>query len=445
LRFRLLGPLLAAAVLAAILVAIASYRLGHQWANAELQTRFTGIKNTLANSTFPLNGTVLDSLAELTQTELLTIGPSGSLRYSTLKSLRDKPHNEIVIVDNKRYLVFEFATRGGDARSDRVARVAVLFDEQTQAASRQRAAVLPLVTGLSTVLALSTISLVLTSRLVTRIGRLQRCVESIAAGDFQTTATDHVPDEIGRLGGAVDAMAVQLNQLWKQLNRQQSEKLLHQIAGGMAHQLRNSLTGARMAVELHEAQCQAGDAETLQVAIRQIEASEDYVRRLLLVASGRQDQDRPMAVATCWKDLQSSLSPIAAHLKINLQWHLDGSIAESMSEPASSLPLQIKDGPNWIAAVSNLVHNAIQAGDQVHVQLKRTAENTLTVCVRDNGNGIDPAIANELFEPFVTSKPEGMGLGLSVVRRAAEYLGGDIHWQRDDDWTEFIFTSTLTS
>ena len=152
-----------------------------------------------------------------------------------------------------------------------------------------------------------------------------------------------------------------------------------------------------------------------------------------------------MAVATCWKDLQSSLSPIAAHLKINLQWYFDGSIAESMTEPTSRLPLQIKDGPNWIAAVSNLVHNAIQAGDQVHVHLKRTAENTLTVCVRDNGDGVDPAIANELFEPFVTSKPEGMGLGLSVVRRAAEYLGGDVHWQRDDDWTEFIFTSTLTS
>jgi hypothetical protein len=222
-------------------------------------------------------------------------------------------------------------------------------------------------------------------------------------------------------------MAQQLKQLWNQINRQQSEKLLHQIAGGMAHQLRNSLTGARMAVELHAQECQATDDEGIRVAIHQIELSEDYVRRLLLVASGRQDKDRPTEVQTCFDDVRTSLSPIAKHLRVNLRWELDDDLRQR----------RIQDGPTWVAAVTNLIHNAIQAGDEVDVSLQQLSENMLRVTVSDNGAGIPDAVAANLFEPFVTSKPEGMGLGLPVVQRSAEYLGGSVQWRRENERTIF--------
>ncbi|EMI42584.1 membrane protein containing ATP-binding region, ATPase-like domain protein [Rhodopirellula sp. SWK7] len=440
LRFRLLGPLIAVALIAAIIVALASYRLGDRWAMDDLQERFVGIKNTLADSTFPLNATVLDSLAELTQTDLVTTGKTGRVKYSTLDGLDAAPQEGEMTIDEKRYLVYFFDTQRGKIRADDVARVAVVFDERTLSASRRRAAILPLATGLSTILALSSITLFMQSRLVGRISKLQRRVRGIAAGEFACTDTDHAPDELGRLGADVDEMAGQLDQLWKRVNRQQSEKLLHQIAGGMAHQLRNSLTGARMAVELHAAQCDSPDKESLPVAIHQIELAEDYVRRLLLVASGRQDEDRPTDVTVCWNDVRSSLSPIARHLHLDVEWHLDESFD---STPQSDASHRIGDGPTWVAAVTNLVHNAMQAGDVVEVRLERPTDKSVCVRVRDNGPGIDKNVADELFEPFVTSKPEGMGLGLSVVRRAAEHLNGDVAWHRDDGWTVFDFTASL--
>ncbi len=433
LRLRILGPLIVTALLAAMAVAAASYWLGSRWATAEIETRFAAIERTLADSNYPLNAIVLDSLAELTQTELVTLDHSQQVQQSTVPLASPPGDAPLLTIGSQRFLAFRFDTVGGPRRSDRVSHVMVLFDESLLDASRKRAAVLPLVTGLSTILALSSITFLLTSRLVGRIGNLQRRVEAVAAGDFTATVSDQGQDEVGRLGTAVDRMATQLDQLWKRVHRQQSEKLLHQIAGGMAHQLRNSLTGARLAVELHANECDSADDESLQVAIRQIELSEDYVRRLLLAAAGRQDRDRPMTVEVCWQDVRSSFKPVAEHLKTSIEWQIDEAAA-----------CRLADGPSWVAAVSNLIHNAMQASDHVWVDVSRPADRQLCVRVTDNGPGIPAELAAELFEPFVTTKPEGMGLGLSVVQRAAEHLGGRVQWRRENQQTIFEFTvSTL--
>ena len=302
LRRRLLGPIIACALIAAILVAVGSYWWGAHWARDELQTRFQSVRDTLADSEFPMNQVVLQSVAQLTQTELVAFGESGNVLHRTIETPPGTLDAQQIVVSKQgteqRYVAFRFATVRGPARSDGVCDVLVLFDEKSLTEKRNRAALLPLVTGGSTILALSSITLLLTSKLIRRIAGLQQRVESVAAGDFQTVPQDAVSDEVGQLSGAVDNMAGQLDQLWNEVNRQQSEKLLHQIAGGMAHQLRNSLTGARMAVELHQQECRTDD-HGLNIAIDQIELSEDYVRRLLLAASGRQDADHPMGARQC--------------------------------------------------------------------------------------------------------------------------------------------------
>jgi two-component system sensor kinase FixL len=96
----------------------------------------------------------------------------------------------------------------------------------------------------------------------------------------------------------------------------------------------------------------------------------------------------------------------------------------------------------------NLLINAFDAitdakSDQRGVTIKAAPEKTgwVAVCVSDSGAGIDPAIANRLFEPFVTTKREGMGLGLLVTRSIVESHGGRI-WAtpNPDRGTSFTFT-----
>jgi nitrogen-specific signal transduction histidine kinase len=57
--------------------------------------------------------------------------------------------------------------------------------------------------------------------------------------------------------------------------------------------------------------------------------------------------------------------------------------------------------------------------------------------VWDSGPGLDAAVAGRLFQPFVTGKPDGVGLGLFVARQAAEAHGGHLTWRRDGGRTCF--------
>jgi len=99
--------------------------------------------------------------------------------------------------------------------------------------------------------------------------------------------------------------------------------------------------------------------------------------------------------------------------------------------------------------VLNLLMNAFDAiaeagSDRRGVTIKVTPEKTgwIGVSVRDNGAGIDPAVANRLFEPFVTTKSEGMGLGLLVTRSIVESHGGRI-WSTPNPDRGATFTFTL--
>ncbi len=62
----------------------------------------------------------------------------------------------------------------------------------------------------------------------------------------------------------------------------------------------------------------------------------------------------------------------------------------------------------------------------------------VTVTVSDSGEGPSDDIAERMFEPFVTSKPEGVGLGLAYVRRTIELLGGAVSWSRQQNETCFV-------
>ncbi len=345
----------------------------------------------------------------------------------------------------ERYLAaaFKCLPTGGQATSanaDAVGAIVVLFAQQDIDAAKLRAAMLPLVTGLSTVVLLSTLTLALTGRLVQRLERLEKRVERVASGNFDLTVVDDpATDEIGRLGSAVNRMAEQLDQLWQAVNRQQRGKLLHQIAAGLAHQLRNSLTGARMAMELHARRCTGQDDEGLQVATIQLDQVEDTVKRLLTVGADHAQPDQPAQVHQCLQNTQLTLTPFARHWQVDAVW----TISDELNN------YRVPDGPTLSAAVTNLVMNAMQAGKIVRINAElitmdsSSPNRELKIEVADNGPGIAEHIAGEVFEPFVTSKPEGLGLGLSVVRRSAESLSGNVQWSRDDDWTRFTFTAKI--
>jgi signal transduction histidine kinase len=446
----MIAPLVGVSMAVALLVAWGSAVQGRAWAVKEVRNVFAGIDQTLRRAAFPLTPSVLQSVAGLTDTDLITVDLQRRVLATTIEghdrgqafalpTQTGQPSGKSgwdgmpLTLGRERYLVYVMDRAESSRQLDQVARVFVLFKQDRIDAAARRAAALPLVTGLSTVLLLTTVMLVISSRLIHRLIRLEQSVGLVAAGQFDRPVSDHATDELGRLGNAVDSMSRQLNQLWEQVNRQQREKLVHQIAGGLAHQMRNTLTGSRLAMELHQRECPNRDHDDIAIAIRQLDTAEDYVRRMLQVGSGDQTADRPAAVRGSLDDVCANQAVVAKHLHVELDCHFEDALAGYL----------VADGPSFSAAISNLVLNAMQVARVVRVRAD-CMDGYCTVTVADDGPGIATEVRDSLFEPFVTSKAEGMGLGLPLVRRAANRLGGQVEWKRDGEMTVFTFVCQVS-
>ncbi|OAN11676.1 two-component sensor histidine kinase [Photobacterium jeanii] len=88
------------------------------------------------------------------------------------------------------------------------------------------------------------------------------------------------------------------------------------------------------------------------------------------------------------------------------------------------------DAVQFEQVLINLLHNAIQALDDAHppqigVDFVTTAE-TVAIHIWDNGPGLDDELKNKIFNPFYTSKPDGLGLGLTISRRIIDAFAGTI-------------------
>ncbi len=450
LRLRLLLPLLLSATIAALLVAGLSFAAGRSWALREIQARRDAIEKTLEQASFPITESVARPLALLLGAEIVVLDESRRVSASSLRLDTDTGQrlaallqisdaaNSIVVseteakinIGDRQYIASFFQRQRKDSAATVDRFVIALFDRKGIEAASRRAAMLPLLTGLSTIGLLSTVTLLLSARIANRISSLQQSVQLVALGNFDVSVDDQSLDELGRLGRAVDRMSDQLKRLWKEVNRRQSDKLLHQLSAGMAHQLRNTLTGARLAIELHQ-QSHALQSQELAVAIRELTIAEDYVQRILMVGTGEHRQsEQPATVADCLETVRASQDLVARHLGVELTWTVDPALAR----------YTVADGATLNAALSNLVTNAIQAGKCVEVRAAIAESSQCKIVVQDNGPGVEKQLADDLFEPFVTSKPEGMGLGLPVVRRAAQKLAGTIVWERAGGFTCFHLT-----
>ena len=238
----MLVPLITVAVIACAAVAWSSWSQGRRRAIQEVLERYQSIRETVQTANYPLNQSVLRSLAGLTGTQWLTFNTDGQLLASTLDEppvaqlqpylTKWRPVGPLaeaapsmesslsVNVSDKPRVAFWFHRQPAATVMDQASLVVVLFDQDEIQAASRRAAMLPLITGFSTVAAVTLLMFVLSSRLISRIGTLQNQVEQISQGDFQSRLRSDDQDELGRLAKSINQMAIQLQQLWLQVNRQ---------------------------------------------------------------------------------------------------------------------------------------------------------------------------------------------------------------------------------
>ncbi|MFM7075345.1 MAG: sensor histidine kinase, partial [Planctomycetaceae bacterium] len=266
---------------------------------------------------------------------------------------------------------------------------------------------------------------------------VERRVADIAAGAFapQSPRESAAPvrdegpdDEIGRLVGGVERMSEQLGTLRARLVAGERERLLGQLAAGFAHELRNALTGARLAIDLHRSRCPGSpDDGSLDVARRQLAVIEEEVRGLLALSRRTESAPAPVPLAELLAEVADLVSPRSRHAGTAL-----------VVEPAGGTVIVVRRDA-LRAALVNLACNALEAaGPGGHVRLAAVCgPDGVRLRVEDDGPGPPEHLAATIHEPFVTGKPEGIGLGLAIVKAVAEEHGGRLEWNHADGRTRF--------
>ena len=399
---------------------------------------------TLDEASFPLTENVLTKMRGLSGAEYVTLDERGAILTSTLgSSVRESSLPSPLPATGHPARLEEFgmidvggqpyymAVLEGHGNAG-VRSLLVLYPKSNLWQAQWEAAWPPLAIGGVTILLMVAVSAWLSRRLSRRIEAVQGLFARIADGDFSHVNAQSPLDEVYDLTLSANRLSDRLATNQEEIARTERLRLLAQLAGGLAHQLRNAVTGARMAIQLHQRRCPRNTDESLDVALRQLSLTEEHVRGLLSLGKPDQQPPVPQRLSQIAAEIERLVTPAAKHAHVI--WQCESPIAKD--------DLTVRNAQSVRAGLLNLVLNAVQAagnGGHVHLWTERKPTQ-VQVHVADSGSGPPESLRSAMFEPFVTSKPEGIGLGLALAKAAAEEHGGSLSFARVDGHTRFTMS-----
>jgi two-component system, NtrC family, nitrogen regulation sensor histidine kinase NtrY len=257
-------------------------------------------------------------------------------------------------------------------------------------------------------------------RLTAPVHGLTQALTAVGRGDLRARVDREARnDEIGQAIEAFNNMADQL--------QESREKLIHvtrlaswqALARKMAHEVKNSLTPIRLTMEEISARSMGPDAEFLrqaaQIVVDEVTSLEKRVRAFSEFAAEPPVCPAPVDINSLVEERVSFLRSAHPEVIYNLELSPD--------RPAAQVDADLIKG-----VCTNLLQNAAEAARAGGVVLLRTAlgSGKVLVEVHDSGPGLSLQVRSTVFEPTISFKKGGMGLGLSIARKSALLCGGDI-------------------
>lgn len=205
----------------------------------------------------------------------------------------------------------------------------------------------------------------------------------------------------------------------------------------LAHEIKNPLAAIRGAGQLVARKLDEKDRPLAAMISDEVDRIARLVDRMQRLGSERAD---PVAPVNLHAAVRSAIATVRA---------ADDSGVELIEEFDPSLPPVLASRDALEQVLINLISNARDASADAeaprvvirtrfasglvsNLKLGRTVRLPIEITVSDNGPGIEPALRDHVFEPFVTSKASGQGLGLALVRKLVRDMDGRIGHQRDE-------------
>lgn len=259
----------------------------------------------------------------------------------------------------------------------------------------------------------------LASRVSRPIRELTAALSELASGNLAVRVSVDREDEIGEAMHAFNRTAEELEQNRARLVYLAQLASWQALARKMAHELKNSLTPIRLTMEEVLARAGESDAAFIQQAAQivgeEVETLERRVRAFSEFAA--EPAVRPGVL-----DVNAVVAERVAFLRtgrpeVQYTLRLDPRL------PAAHTDEDLVKG-----VLTNLLENAAEAAGAGGEVLGRTSllNGKVAVEVHDSGPGLSEDVRRSLFEPAISFKKGGMGLGLSIARKSALLAGGDI-------------------
>lgn len=248
------------------------------------------------------------------------------------------------------------------------------------------------------------------------------------------------PPELVHLAESFDQLLQTLSEARERLAQSARLAALGKLSASVAHELRNPLSGLKMnARVLADELARAGVSDrSLELIIREIDRMDLYLQELLSLgaAPGEAEAAEAGEPSACRLDelaesVVSLLEGRCEHAGVTVEKRFDPAGREVRAEAA-----QVRQ------VILNLMINALDAmpaGGRIELAAARGEGGAVRFSVRDTGPGVSVADEADIFEPFVTTKPAGAGLGLHVCRQIIARHGGRIGYDSTPQGSTFWF------
>jgi nitrogen fixation/metabolism regulation signal transduction histidine kinase len=262
--------------------------------------------------------------------------------------------------------------------------------------------------------------LVLSARRVSRpVQELTAALTRIASGDLSVRLKPARSDELAAAMTAFNRMAEELQQNRERLLYLARLESWQALARKTAHEVKNSLTPIRLTMEelaaRHSESENSFEKQAAQIIAEEVNALERRVRAFSDFAAEPPVHPRALDANAVLEERIAFLK--SAHPEVSYQVRIEAHPANAVADPDL-----LK------AALTNLLENAAEAAGPAGRVLAVTSNggSRVAIEIHDSGPGLPKHVMDSLFEPTISFKKGGMGLGLSIARKSALLCGGDI-------------------